>query len=67
MSEHIQASGLKFGRNVHLISSPKIFTLHNDKLQSSVRVMNTDGYLKPPCGELNTEKICTDHAKRKCK
>jgi hypothetical protein len=67
MSEHIQASGLEVGRNVHLISSPKRFTLHHDKLQSSVRVMNTDRYLKPSCGELNTDKICKDHAKRMCK
>jgi hypothetical protein len=48
MSEHIQARGLEVGKNVYLISSPKIFTLHPDKLQSSVRVMNSDRYLKHP-------------------
>jgi hypothetical protein len=59
MSEHMQASGLEVGRNVYLISSPKIFTLHHDKLQSSVKVFNTDRYLKPTCGELLTQYVRT--------
>jgi hypothetical protein len=67
MPEHMQASGLEVGRNVYLISSPKTFTLHHDKLQSSVKVFNIDRYLKPSCGELNTDTICKDYAKRMCK
>jgi hypothetical protein len=67
MSEHMQASGLEVGRNVYLKSSPKIYTLHHDILQSSVKVFNTDQYLKPSCGEVNTDKIWKDHAKRMCK
>jgi len=67
MSEYMQASGLKVGRNVYFISSPKIFTPHHDKLQNSVKVFNTDRHLKPYCVELNTDKIIKDHAKRMCK
>lgn len=67
MSEHMQATRLEVDRNVYLTSSPKIFTLHHDKLQSSVKVLNTDQYLKPSCGELNTDKIRKDHAKGMCK
>jgi hypothetical protein len=51
MSEHMQPSGLEAGRNVLLISSPKILTLLHDMLPSSVKVFNTDRYLKPSCSQ----------------